>query len=87
MLEVQYAPRFKKQYKKLPKKFQEKFDERLRMFLSNPSSAQLRIHPLVGKYIGYWSMNISGDLRALYRKEGDSLVVFALIGTHSELYG
>jgi addiction module RelE/StbE family toxin len=87
MLEVKYAPRFKKQYKKLSKKLQQQFDDRLQIFLSGTKSPQLRIHPLVGKYFGYWSMSMSGDLRALYRKEGDSLIIFALIGTHSVLYG
>jgi addiction module RelE/StbE family toxin len=84
---IQYAPKFKKQYKKIPKKFQDQFDDRLRLFLIDPTSPRLRVHPLKGSYRGYWSMNINGDLRALYLKKGDEIIIFALIGTHSQLYG
>jgi addiction module RelE/StbE family toxin len=84
---IQYLPKFKKQYKKLPKKFQQQFDERVSLFVINPTHPSLRIHPLRGQMVGYWSMNVSGDLRALYRLNGEEIVMFALIGTHSELYG
>ena len=84
---IQYTPKFKKQYKKLPDKLQHQFDERLRLFVKDPSNPVLRVHPLKGSYSGYWSMNISGDLRALYLKKSDELIIFALIGTHSQLYG
>jgi len=84
---IQYTPKFKKQYKKLPVNFQKQFDERLLLFLEDPTNPVLRVHPLKGSYSGYWSMNVSGDLRALYLKKGDELIIFALIGTHSQLYG
>ena len=84
---IRYLPKFKKQYKKLPPKLQAQFDERLRLFVVDPTAPQLRVHPLKGTYTGYWSMNVSGDLRALYVMDGDAVVIFALIGTHSELYG
>lgn len=78
---------FKKQYRKLPKKLQAQFDARLRLFVLNPADRKLRNHPLRAQYAGYWSIDISGDLRALYRKDGDEIVIFGLIGTHSQLYG
>lgn len=66
---------------------QEQFDERLRLFLVNEKDPLLRLHPLRGKFGGYYSINVSGDLRALFYREGDEVVIFALIGTHSQLYG
>lgn len=84
---IQYTPKFKKQYKKLPQKFQLEFDKRLELFLSNPTHPRLRNHPLQGAYSGYWSINVNGDLRALYQKRGEETIIFALIGTHSQLYG
>jgi addiction module RelE/StbE family toxin len=84
---IQYTPKFKKQYKKLPFKFQRQFDERLLLLLEDPTHPVLRVHPLKGSHGGYWSMNVSGDLRALYLKKGDELIIFALIGTHSQLFG
>jgi addiction module RelE/StbE family toxin len=86
-VQLSYLPKFKKQYKKLPKKFQEQFNERLRLFLIDRTDPRLRVHPLKGSYAGYWSMNINGDIRALYIEQGELLIIFAMIGTHSEMYG
>lgn len=77
---------FVRQFQKLSVKLQDQFAERLRLWLVDPTHTQLLVHPLQGEYKGYWSMNISGDLRALYYYEGETVVVFALIGTHSQLY-
>jgi addiction module RelE/StbE family toxin len=86
-MKIRYTPKFKKQYKKLSVKLQNQFDERLQLFVKDPTNPVLRTHPLKGSYAGYWSMNINGDLRALYLRKSDELVIFALIGTHSQLYG
>lgn len=85
-MEIRYTRIFQKQYKKLSSKLQIKFNERLRLWVVDPTQPQLRVHPLQGSKKGYWSMNISGDLRALYYFEGETLVVFAMLGTHSQLY-
>lgn len=84
---IRYLPKFKKQYQKLPKKFQKQFDERLRLFVADPTLPQLRVHPLKGAFAGYWSMNVNGDIRALYVLQGEEMVIFALIGARSQLYG
>ena len=84
---IRYDKKFKQQYVRLPAKQQSQFDERLRLFLLDQTNPILRLHPLKGKYAGYYSLNISGDLRALFYQEGDEVVIFALIGTHSQLYG
>lgn len=82
-----YSSTFKKQYHRLSKGLQKQFDERLQLMCDDPTHPHLRIHPLHGKYHGYWSMNVSGDVRALYKMEEDEVILFALIGTHSSLYG
>jgi addiction module RelE/StbE family toxin len=84
---VQYLPKFKKQYKKLPQRFQEQFDERVRLFTIDPTHPKLRAHPLKGELAGYWSMNVNGDIRALYIMQGETIIIFALIGSYSQLYG
>ncbi|QQR52827.1 type II toxin-antitoxin system mRNA interferase toxin, RelE/StbE family [bacterium] len=53
----------------------------------DPTLPMLRVHPLKGQYRGYWSLNVNGDIRALYLIEVESVVIFALIGSHSQLYG
>lgn len=86
-MRVRYGALFKKQYKKMPVTIRERFGVRLALFLQDPANPQLRVHPLKGKYVGYWSMNITGDVRAIYFMQGEDIVIFAFIGTHSELYG
>lgn len=77
---------FNKQFKKLPLKFQAQFENRLRLFDNDPVDKRLRNHPLKGSHAGYWSINVSGDMRALYVKDGEEVILFAFIGTHSQLY-
>lgn len=84
-MQPDYHKHFKKQYGKLPLKMRERFKERLRIFNSDPFAIELNNHTLHGKYVGCRSINVTGDLRAVYevRKDG---VRFLNIGTHSELY-
>ena len=82
-----YTKKFKKQFKKIPNAVQTTFEKRVAIFVEDVSHPTLKVHPLQGKYIGYWSMNVTGDIRALYRKDEETIIIFALIGTHSSLYG
>jgi addiction module RelE/StbE family toxin len=85
---IRRTSKFKKQYQKLPPKLQLKFDESLRIFIADQSDRRLRIHPLKTPYAGYWSMDVTGDLRALFRRDdNDDIIIFGFIGTHSQLYG
>lgn len=86
-IKIEYSKRFEKQFAKLDLKTREKFKKRQRLWLNEPYHPQLHLHELSGKYIGMYSINISGDLRALYKKRGQHYVVFGFIGTHSQLYG
>jgi addiction module RelE/StbE family toxin len=85
-MQVKYSKTFLKQYSKLPKKVQNKTDHRLLLWQKQPNNPQLRDHALDGKYQGYRSINITGDIRALYTKYGDTIVLFGFIGSHSQLY-
>jgi addiction module RelE/StbE family toxin len=85
-MKIDYTKNFEKQYLKLPEKIQNKFKSRLRLFLLDPYAPQLRNHSLRGKYEGFYSINVTGDIRALYRIENEQIVLFSFIGTHSQLY-
>ena len=76
---------FEKQIGKLKPSEKEKLRLRLKLFLNDPFNAQLNNHPLKGKYTDYRSINIAGDLRAVY-KQFDDVCLFVKISTHSELY-
>jgi addiction module RelE/StbE family toxin len=77
---------FDKQYARLPKTDKTRFKQRLEIFQTNPYDKVLRNHGLKGKYLGYRSIDIRGDLRALYYVEADVIFIFAFVGTHSQLY-
>ncbi len=77
---------FDKQYAKLNVKIKISFKGRVEIFKGNPFDARLRNHALKGKYLGYRSIDITGDVRALYTVRGDTVIIFGFIGTHSQLY-
>jgi len=83
---VRYSARFKKQFKKLPKSIHIKAHKRFALFMSDPTHPLLHNHKLKGVYSGYRSINITGDIRAIYYELDDDTNVFVRIGTHSELY-
>lgn len=63
--------------------------EALEVFRENPLHDSLRNHALaaVGKtYVGLWSIDVTADWRAIYRREGNRIIFIAL-GTHAYLYG
>jgi addiction module RelE/StbE family toxin len=85
-MEVRYSTQFKKQYKKLPKKMREQFGKRLVQFIHDQNDPQLHVHKLSGRCDGLWSINITGDIRAVFDRYYNGVVVFEAIGSHSELY-
>jgi len=69
---------FRKRYKESPLKIRQKFDERLLLFEKDPGNPILNIHPLTGDRKDQWSMNITGDWRAIYIIKG-GILLFSLI--------
>ena len=85
-MEVRFHKRFKKDYKKLAEKDRRQFQRRLGVFLRDPFEPTLNNHVLKGKYRGYRSINISGDIRALYEPLKKDVALFVTVGSHSHLY-
>ena len=77
---------FEKRYKRLKKSEQKRTQERIQLFRENPLHPILENHPLQGRYGGYRSINIAGDLRALFKQLRSDEYWFTKLGTHSELY-
>lgn len=84
-MRLQFHKKFLKQQKNL-RKIWDKIDERLILFVENPNHPLLNNHSLHGEYGGFRSINITGDIRAVYEDAGLDLAIFVAIGTHSELY-
>jgi len=73
-------------FKKHPIWVREKFQERFSLFLEDMYHPLLNNHPLEGEWIGCRSINITGDIRAVFEEVDIGYVEFIAIGTHSELY-
>lgn len=88
---INYEKKFKKQYQKADLKVKDAFKLRLKYFRENRNNPTLNNHPLTGTHLGKRSINITGDWRAVYsektNEEGEKIVTFQLLGTHSQLYG
>jgi addiction module RelE/StbE family toxin len=83
---ISYSKAFIKQAKKLSPELRQKLQNRVKMFSDNPLHPTLRNHALKGKYKEYRSIDVTGDIRALYLQR-ENEAVFDAIGTHSQLYG
>ncbi len=83
---IETTKAFDKQYAKLNSKTKTSFKKRVEQFKANPFDISLRNHTLKGKYLGFRSIDITGDVRALYTTQGDTIILFGFIGTHSQLY-
>lgn len=85
-MQVSYKRSFEKQLAKLSQKEKDFFKKRYALFLEDTDNELLNIHQLHGEHSGCKSFNVTSNLRVIYKKLNDTLVVFIAIGTHSELY-
>lgn len=85
-MKIRFHKNFGKQYKKLTRREQKKAQERLSLFLKDPFNPILHNHPLKGKFLDYRSINITGDLRAIYKYFSPGECIFVVLGKYSDLY-
>lgn len=86
---VDYAKTFLKQLKKAPIEIKEAFRDRFEMFLKDEFHPLLHNHQLTAQFRSYRSINITGDWRALYSQYESNdriIIVFEMLGTHSQRY-
>ena len=84
-MQVKFHKKFVKKLNKLSPKIQNIFYIKLEIFLKNEFDKSLNNHKLKGAYKHKRSIDILGDLRAIF-EERDNKIIFVLIGTHSDLY-
>jgi len=85
-MQITKSKRFAKQYSKLSKKVKSQVDERLRLFVHEPSHQLLHVHSLTGEFSSLQSFNVNADVRVLFEKIGDTVIILITMGTHSQLY-
>ena len=81
------STQFKKKFKKSPEKIREKVKDRLIVLSANCWDPILNNHPLHGEYSGCKSIDITGDIRLIYKELDKDVCLLLRFGTHHELYG
>lgn len=84
---IRYSRKFAKQLSKQSSKTQVAVKNRLRLFAESEYDPLLRNHALSGRLKGLSSINITGDIRAIYEVIDGEMYLFVMIGSHSQLYG
>ena len=86
-MKIVYKKKFAKTLNKCSQKAKDQVLEKINLFQNDSNNSVLNNHCLSGKLNNFRSININGNLRAIfvyYSKE--DLAVFYFLGTHSELY-
>jgi len=83
---IEYHRDFLKNFNKLSRKVKEKFKERQLLFETDEFNPVLNNHSLKGKWLGYRSINVTGDTRAIFKRDL-TRVLFVAVDSHSNLYG
>lgn len=86
-MKIVFHQNFERQYQRLHKSEKQKFKERLAIFIKDHFDLLLNNHPLRGKYKGYRSINVTGDVRAIYKEYQEDAFLFVAIDAHNKLYG
>lgn len=85
-MQIIYKKSFIKSFDALPARIKSKTLERVDLLLKDQFHFLLNNHGLSGELLGYRSINISGDIRLIYKEE-NNIYIFYIIGNHSNLYG
>lgn len=80
------SKKFDKKFSKFPDKIKIQTIEKIKIFTQNQYHPILNNHMLRGKYLGCRSINISGDLRAIYKMQENNIALFVDIDNHNNLY-
>lgn len=87
---LKFSKDFQKEVSRLNRAQLNQLTKRLALFRNDPGHPKLRKHKLYGRMKGFYSINISGDLRAIYyllkENKYELIVGFTRLGTHSQLY-
>jgi mRNA-degrading endonuclease YafQ of YafQ-DinJ toxin-antitoxin module len=83
---IVFHRKFLKQQSKFSPSIQFHIQERIGLFIDTPSNPLLNTHALHHPYENCFSINISGNIRAVYELQENGDILFIRVGTHSELY-
>lgn len=84
-MQIYLHKKFYKDYTKLNPKIQKKFKEKRNLFFLDEFNVALNNHASKGKWLGYRSINITGNIRAIFKRDPET-AIFVTIDSHSNLY-
>ncbi|MBI3459032.1 type II toxin-antitoxin system mRNA interferase toxin, RelE/StbE family [Candidatus Azambacteria bacterium] len=85
-MRIVFHKNFEKRYQKLAEVMKLKIKERNILFEQDPYHPILNNHSLTSQYTGYRIINITGDIRIIYKLLDNEVALFSEIGSHSLLY-
>lgn len=89
-MKIVYDRAFFDKLKKVDVRIRKRVKRQMLIFSKNPNDPSLHNHALRDEWKGYRSINITNDVRALYKEVQigqNNLAYFVTVGTHKELYG
>lgn len=81
-----YSSLFLKQYKKFTQKIHKQINARTELLAEDEFSPLFNNYKLHGEYSDCRSVNITGDIRLVYKKLDKQRIFLVEIGTRSKLY-
>ncbi|KKU19627.1 MAG: hypothetical protein UX77_C0003G0023 [Parcubacteria group bacterium GW2011_GWA1_47_11] len=81
------SKQFEKSFSKLSRGVKSKAIGQLTIFVVDHMDVRLNNHSLAGKWSNYRSINITGNIRAIYIEVNENTARFVDIGSHPKLYG
>ena len=85
-MKIIFHKSFEKQFVKLSNTLKVKAKERIKIFEKDTYNLVLNNHALHGKFVGYRSINVTGDIRIIYKLLDNNTAFFTEIGNHSKFY-
>ncbi|PIU16308.1 hypothetical protein COT20_00570 [bacterium (Candidatus Gribaldobacteria) CG08_land_8_20_14_0_20_39_15] len=85
-MKIFFHKNFEKKFNKLRVSDKKRTRECLCLFSKDPFDPILENHPLKGRYTDYRNINITGNLRAIYKFLNENECIFVDVDTHSNLY-
>ncbi len=86
MIIIVRSKEFKKKFGIMSEKLKRKTLERISIFVADQFDVILNNHQLHGEYDGCRSINITGDLRLIYKKIDAETYILLDLGNHHQLY-
>lgn len=86
-MQIKYHKKFNKKFYKFTPKLRKKIRNIIELFKENPHNPILKNHALKGRLKGQRAFSATGDIRIIFKKTNDYVIVIMLdVGIHNQVY-